>query len=105
MRIEDRTGTSRGEGPILTDTVLRLPGDARVTTTRPGEGVRGDYEGWISDGDLIRTYSSTHRLGTQRPIRNRPGGLDDRDSRGPWRVYEPITSLPAETLPDTFVHP
>ncbi|MFL5650689.1 MAG: hypothetical protein ACJ77V_04380 [Chloroflexota bacterium] len=105
MRIEERTGTSRGEELMLMDTVLRHPGDARVTTSRPGEGVRGDYEIWISDGDLIRTYSSTHRLGTQRPIRNRPRGLADRDFPGPSKVYEPITPLPAETLPDTFVHP
>ena len=87
------------------DTVLRHPGDARVTTTRPGDGARAEFEIWISDGDLVRTYSSTHRLGTQRPIRNRPRGLDDRDFPGPSKIYEPITFLPAETLPDTFVHP
>ena len=74
------------------DMVLRHPGDARVTTTRPGEGVRADYEVWISDGDLVRTYSRAHHLGTQRPIRNRPRGLADRDFPGPSRVYEPITA-------------
>ena len=105
MRIEERTGTSRGEELMSMDTVLRHPGDARVTSTRPGEGVRAEYEVWISDGDLVRTYSSSHHLGTQRPIRNRPRGLADRDFPGPSKVYEPITSLPAETLPDTFVHP
>ena len=105
LRIEERTGTARGEDLVLTDTVMRHPGDARVTTTRPGEGARAEFEIWISDGDLVQTYSSAHRLGTQRPIRNRPRGLDDRDFPGPSKVYEPITFLPAETLPDTFVHP
>ena len=64
-----------------------------------------EYEIWISDGDLVRTYAATHKLGTQRPIRNRPRGLDDRDFPGMSRVYEPVTGLPMETLPDTFVHP
>ena len=59
----------------------------------------------MSDGDLVRTYASAHRLGTQRPVRNRPRGLDDRDFPGAAKVYEPITALPMETLPDTFVHP
>ena len=105
LRIEERAATARGEDVTTMDTVLRHPGDARVTTMRPGEGARGDYEVWISDGDLVRTYSSVHRLGTQRPIRNRPRGLGDRDFPGTAKVYEPITGLPAETLPDTFVHP
>ena len=87
------------------DTVLRHPGDAKVTTTRPGDGARTEYEVWISDGEIVRTYSSAHRLGTQRPIRNRPRGLDDRDFPGTAKVYEPVTALPAETLPETFVHP
>jgi len=105
LRIEERTATSRGEEVTTMETVLRHPGDARVTTTRPGEGPRAEHEIWISDGELVRTYSSTHRLGTQRPIRNRPRGLHDRDLPGTSKVYEPITPLPAETLPDTFIHP
>ena len=46
-----------------------------------------------------------HGLGTQRPVRNRPRGLDDPDLPGTSKVYEPLTALPMETLPDTFVHP
>ena len=53
----------------------------------------------------MRTYAAAHKLGTQRPIRNRPRGLDDPDFPGMARVYEPVTPLPMETLPDTFVHP
>ena len=105
LRIEERAGTARGEDVTTMDAVVRHPGDARVTTTRSGEGARAEYEVWISDGDLVRTYSSAHRLGTQRPIRTRPRGLDDRDFPGTAKVYEPLTPLPAETLPETFVHP
>jgi outer membrane lipoprotein-sorting protein len=105
LRIEETTQTSRGDDVTTMDAMLRHPGDARVTTTRAGHGARAEYEVWISDGEIVRTYASAHGLGTQRPIRNRPRGLHDRDFPGPSRVYEPITPLPAETLPDTFVHP
>jgi hypothetical protein len=105
MRIEERAQTARGEDLTAMDTVLRHTGDARVTTTRSSDPARADYEVWISDGDLVRTYSSAHGLGTQRPVRNRPRGLDDPDFPGTSRVYEPVTALPMETLPDTFVHP
>jgi outer membrane lipoprotein-sorting protein len=105
MRVVERSNTARGEERSTTDVILRHPGDARVTTSRDGTTAKGDYEVWISDGDLVRTYSGTHRLGTQRPVRNRPRGLDDPDFPGPSKVYEPVTPLPMETLPDTFVHP
>ncbi len=105
MRVVERAYTARGEETSTSDVMLRHPGDARVTTSRAGSTAKGDYEIWISDGDLVRTYSGVHRLGTQRPVRNRPRGLEDRDFPGPSQVYEPITALPAETLPETFVHP
>ena len=105
MRIVDRRWASRGEEATTMDVVLRHPGAAKVTTTLPGPIVGGPYEIWITDGDLVRTYSSSHHLGTQRPIRNRPRGLSDPDFPGTSMVYEPVTALPAETLPDTFVHP
>lgn len=105
FRIEERAMTARGEDLTTIDTILAHPGDARVTTTRAGSTVKGDYEVWITDGEIVRTYSSAHRLGTQRPVRNRPRGLDDRDFPGTAKVYEPVTALPMETLPDTFVHP
>jgi outer membrane lipoprotein-sorting protein len=105
MRVVERSYTARGEEVTTTDVMLRHPGDARVTTTRGGSTAKREYEVWISDGDLVRTYSGVHRLGTQRPVRNRPRGLEDPDFPGPSRVYEPITALPMETLPETFVHP
>ena len=105
LRIEERTQTSRGEDVVAMDSVLRHPGEAKVTTTRATDAARPEYEVWISDGEIVRTYASAHGLGTQRPVRNRPRGLDDPDLPGTAKVYEPVTALPMETLPDTFVHP
>jgi hypothetical protein len=105
LRIEERAGTARGEDITSMDAVLRHPREAKVTTTHAGDAAKAEYEVWISDGDLVRTYASAHGLGTQRPVRNRPRGLGDPDIPGTAKVYEPVTALPMETLPDTFVHP
>ena len=105
MRIEERSATTRGDHLVVVDVAMRHPKDARVTTTRATDAARPEYEVWISDGEIVRTYASAHGLGTQRPVRNRPRGLDDPDLPGTSKVYEPVTALPMETLPDTFVHP
>jgi outer membrane lipoprotein-sorting protein len=105
MRIEERTFTARGEHLVLMEVAARHPGHARVTTSEPDRGVAGNYETWISDGEVVRTYSAPHRLGTERPIRRPVQGLDGPDLPGSSRVYVPITALPMETLPDAFVHP
>ncbi len=108
MRIEERTMTARGEHLVASDLLLRHPGDARVITTEPARGTTGNYELWLSDGDIVRTYSAVHRLGTRRPARHVIRGLGGRDARdfpGTARVYTPLTTLPMETLPDTFIHP
>jgi outer membrane lipoprotein-sorting protein len=103
MRIEERTFTARGEQLATMDVAVRHPGRARVATAEPARGVAGSHELWVSDGDVVRTYSAVHRLGTERPARNRPRGLAALP--GSSRVYEPLTALPAETLADLFVHP
>lgn len=105
MRIEDRTRTAIGEHLAVVDVAIRHPGDARVTTAEPERGTAASYETWISDGEAVRTYSAIHRLGTQRPVRRSVVGLDDPDLPGSSTVYRPLTALPMETLPDTFVHP
>jgi outer membrane lipoprotein-sorting protein len=105
LRIEERTYGARGAQVVTIDVALRHPGHARVVTTEPGTKAAGHNEVWISDGEIIRTYSAVHRLGTSRPIRNRPRGLDPRDYPGESTVYEPITALPTETLAELFVHP
>jgi outer membrane lipoprotein-sorting protein len=105
LRILERAVTTKGDDVTQVDVMVRHPGQAKVTTSRPDEIVGGQYEIWISDGDIVRTYAAAHKLGTQRPIRNRPRGLDDPDFPGMARVYEPVTSLPMETIPETFIHP
>ncbi len=105
MRIEERTYGARGEQLVTLDIALRHPGHARVVTSEPGQRAAGGHELWISDGDVIRTYNAAHRLGTTRPVRNRPRGLDPREYPGWSTVYEPITSLPMETLAELFIHP
>jgi outer membrane lipoprotein-sorting protein len=105
MRIEERSATTDGERLVATDVLLRHPLDARVTTSEPGLGTKGTYEIWISDGTTVRTYSATHRLGTERPVRRRLVGLGDPDLPASSKVYRPVTPLPTETLPEAFVHP
>jgi hypothetical protein len=105
MRIEERAATAAGEQLTLIDAAIRHPGHARVTTTHPSLGAAAIYETWISDGVIVRTYSAEHRLGTERPVRRRVVGLEDPDLPGMSTVYRPLTALPMETLPDSFVHP
>jgi outer membrane lipoprotein-sorting protein len=108
LQIEESTQTARGGHLVAMDLLLRHPGDARVTTTEPHHGTAGNYELWLSDGETVRTYSAPHRLGTRRPVRRTVRGLEGdaaRDFPGTSLVYVPVTPLPTETLPDTFVHP
>src|SRR5258708_6391845 len=86
LRIEERAHTTRGEETTTAEIALRHPGQAKVTTTRDGRPGKADYEIWISDGELVRTYAAAHKLGTQRPSRNRPRGLSDRDFPGSAQV-------------------
>jgi hypothetical protein len=108
MRIEERTFTAAGDHLVVIDATLRHPNDARVTTNVAGAGPRGDYEVWISDGRTVRTYNGARKLGTERPVRRAVVGVagdEGRDLPGTARVYRPLTALPTETLPETFVHP
>ena len=105
MRIEERAFGARGELLTLMDISIRHPGHSRVVATEPGHGAVGQSELWLSDGETVRTYSAVHRLGTSRPVRNRPRGLHSGDFPGWAKVYEPLTPLPNETLADLFVHP
>ncbi|MEA2519280.1 MAG: hypothetical protein QOF49_1360 [Chloroflexota bacterium] len=108
MRIEERSFTALGESVVVVETAIRHPGDARVMTSEPDRGTAGNYELWVSDGEVVRTYSGPHRLGTERPVRRSVVGVSGRESRdlpGPSRVYAALTALPSETLPEAFIHP
>ncbi|HXG26202.1 MAG TPA: hypothetical protein VNL94_05020 [Candidatus Binatia bacterium] len=105
VRIVERTWGARGEQVVHMDVAMRHPGQARVVTSTPGRGAAGNHELWISDGEIVRTYAAAHRIGTTRPVRNRPRGLDPHEYPGRSTVYEPITPLPMETLAELFVHP
>jgi hypothetical protein len=108
LRIDEWTQTTRGRHLVAMDVLLRHPGEARVTTTEPHLGTAGNYELWLSDGEMVRTYSAPHKLGTHRPVRHAVRGLDGdaaRDFPGMSLVYVPLTPLPMDTVADTFVHP
>ncbi len=105
LAIEERSFGARGEKRTLIDVQLRHPGEVRVTTSEPARGTKGNYDVWLSDGETVQTYSGITKVGTDRPVRRSIRGLNSRDLPGTATVYVPITELPMETLPDTFVHP
>ncbi len=105
MRIEERLWATRGEQVVYSEVAIRQPGHARIATFEAGAGTAGNYELWLGDGTTVRTYVGRDRRGTERPLRNRPRGLEDEDFPGRSKVYEPLTPLPTETLPELFVHP
>jgi len=105
MRIEERTTTVRGDETVVSEVTLRHRGAAKVLTSFPTSAIAGHHEVWISDGETIRTFVASRRVGTRRPVRHRVRGLADDDLPGRTKVYEPLTPLPMETMPDLFVHP
>lgn len=105
LRLEERAAAASGEQVLVHELVLRHPGRARLTTRLSDGDAATGHETWVSDGETIQRYQARHRLATRRPVRSRPGGLDDHDLPGHSRPYQPITGLPANSLVDTFVHP
>jgi hypothetical protein len=104
MRIVDRRTTTHGEETETHDIWLRHPGLAKVISTR-GESLDRDYDVWISDGDRVHTYDARGNTATTRGLPVRPVGADSADLPPFAQIYLPVTTLPAETLADTFVHP
>jgi outer membrane lipoprotein-sorting protein len=106
MRIEERTWGTGGEQLAIHELTLRHPGEAKVLSSIPTGGADSPYRVWVSDGQTVRTYTSSRKVGTVRPVRARVRGVADaRDLPGSSRVYVPVTALPAESLPELFVHP
>jgi hypothetical protein len=104
MRIVDRQNTTHGEEVVTHDIWLRHPGAAKVVSTR-GDGVEGDYDVWLGDGETVRTYNALGRTATRRRAPRVPVGVLDPDLPAHSRVYAAQTLLPAETVADTFIHP
>ena len=105
MRIEEHTFTARGEDVVTSEVSLQHPGKAKVLSSLgSADAAAVDYDVWISDGTTVRTYTASRKLGTSRPVRPRPRGLD-ADFPGASRVYTPVTPLQMESLPDLFIHP
>lgn len=104
MGIEERSGTARGEELAIIDVTLEHSGRALVLTSFGG-GDLGDHELWLTDGTTVRTYVSSRKVGTRRPVRPVVRGTDGKDLPGTSRVYRSVTPLQMETLPELFIHP
>jgi hypothetical protein len=105
MRIEEHTFTTRGEDVTTSEVSLEHPGKVKVLSSLGSGNVAAvDYDVWTSDGTTVRTYTASRKLGTTRPVRPRPRGLDE-DFPGSSRVYTPVTPLQMESVPDLFLHP
>lgn len=105
LRLEEHALVAGGETIRMHEVLVRHPGLARVTVIHPDRPAPANHDVWLSDGATVRTYRSGHRLATVRPSRPRVVGLDDRDLPGTSRPYVARTSLPPNTLANTFVHP
>jgi hypothetical protein len=107
MRIEERAWTARGEELTVIEVALRHPGEVKVLSSVPALGTTSNYEVWVSDGKTVRAYVASHRVGTRRPVRPVVKGVGGTggDLPGSSKVYIPVTSLQAETLPELFIHP
>ena len=104
MRIVDRRVTAAGDEVETHDVWLRHPGHAKVVSSR-GATTERDYEVWVADGEKVRTYDAKGNTATDRRLPTRPVGAESPDLP-PWsRIYVPVTTLPAESLADSFVHP
>jgi hypothetical protein len=105
MRIRDMRVTARGEESIWIEVALRHPGFARVVTRRSEDSLGRDYDMWIADGELVRTFDASANAASVRPLRRGVVGAESGDLPGFARLTRPLTMLPAESLAETFVHP
>jgi len=107
MRIEERAWTARGEELTVIEVALRHPGEVKVLASVPARGTAANYDVWLSDGKTVQTYAAGRKVGTRRPARPVVKGVGGGTSDLPRssRLYSPVTSLQAETLPELFVHP
>ncbi|MEX2546883.1 MAG: hypothetical protein WD830_03745 [Chloroflexota bacterium] len=104
MRIVDRRTTTHGEETETHEVWLRHPGRAKVISTR-GLPLDRDFDVWVSDGENVQTYDARSNLATKRRVPTRPVGATDPALPPFAQIYLPVTTLPAETLAEMFVHP
>jgi hypothetical protein len=104
MRIVDKRTTTHGDEVETHELWLRHPGMAKVISTR-GEPLDRDFDAWVSDGESVHTYDARANTATSRRLPVRPVGAEDPNLPSFAKIYLPVTTLPAETLADTFVHP
>jgi hypothetical protein len=104
MRIVDQKMTTNGDETETHEVWLRHPGNAKVISSR-GAPLDRDFDVWLSDGTTVNTYDARSNLATTRRVPIRPVGAADPDLPSYSQIYLPVTTLPAETLADTFVHP
>ena len=106
MRIEEHAWNTRGEDVSLIEVLLRHPGEVKVLSSIPALGTTANYDAWVSDGRTVQAYVASRKVGTKRPARPVVRGVvDGRDLPGSSRIYRPVTALPAESLPELFIHP
>ena len=105
LRLVDRVESAAGTSTTTYELWLRHPGMAKVVTRFDSAAPRGASRVWVSDGQEVRTYDARSGATSQRPLRPRPSGITAADLPSFAQVYVPRTSLPAESLVDTFVHP
>jgi hypothetical protein len=105
MRVEETSAGVRGDVRTVHEVSMRHPGEAKIISSDPDGPLNREYQVWITDGTTVRTFSGTHRLGTERPLRRGVAGLTDPDLPGRSTVYVPVTVLPIESVVETLVHP
>jgi hypothetical protein len=106
MRIVERSQTAVGWIETSIELWLAHPGRAKVIENRHApDGGEASYYAWVSDGRRVRTYDSATNVATDRPHRHVPEEIDDPNLPAFARVVPPLTELPAESMPDAFVHP
>lgn len=105
MRIRDRSWTAVGESTEILEVAVRHPGHARVVRRRDESGLSRDYDAWVCDGEVVRTYDGRTGSASVRPLRERVVGATSPDLPSYARIWIPRTELPPKTLADAFIHP
>lgn len=105
MRIVERVWNARGEDVEITEVAMRHPGFARVVRRREADGVNRDYDVWVTDGQVVKTFDARSGNASVRSVASRVVGATDPGLPDFARVWVSRTALPPDTLAETFVHP